>query len=88
MNHIYLADKIGVLLLSLVEGDRILEDVVSAIVGLASLELGDDRVLVLLLSEVFLQSEGVVLLLGLTLPAGAALGLGIAISSRSSPGLS
>jgi hypothetical protein len=83
-----LANKVGVLLLTLGESNSILEDVISTIVSLADLELGNNGILLLLLSEVFLESEGVVLLFRLALPARAALGLGLGVSGRGSPGFS
>jgi hypothetical protein len=87
--EMYLANKVGIRLFVLGKRDDIFpEVVVSTLVGLAGvLQFGDDGVLFLLLSEVLVEGEGVVVLLGLAFSARAALGFGIggAICSGSSP---
>ena len=73
------------------KGDGIFPDVVvCSLVGLAGVfELGDEAVLFLLLSDVLVEGEGVVVLLGLALSARAAFGfgsIGVGGSRRSSIG--
>lgn len=91
MGRTDLSNKVSLLLLVLGEGDGILEDVIGAIVGLAGLELGDNGVLVLLLGKVLVEGEGVVLLLGLSVPAGTTLRLGLCVGgfggNRGGPGV-
>jgi hypothetical protein len=90
----HLADKVSILFFFL-ERDNVLPDVgIGTFVGLAgTLEFGDGGFLVLLLSEVLLKGQGVVLLFGLPVPTGAALGFvslcrgGCGISGRDSPGV-
>jgi hypothetical protein len=74
----YLANKVGVLLFVLGKGDGIFPDVVvCSLVGLAGVfKLGDEAILFLLLSDVLVEGEGIVVLLGLALSARAAFGFG------------
>jgi hypothetical protein len=89
-----LANKVGILFLVLGERDGTLEGVLSAVVGLAGgLQLGDSGVLLLLLGKVLLEGQGVVLLLGLSLAAGATFpgltfgGGSSGVSGRSGPSI-
>ena len=74
----YLANKVGILLFVLGKGDGIFPDVVvGSLVCLAGVfELGNEAVLFLLLSNILVEGEGIVILLGLAFSASAAFGFG------------
>jgi len=77
MERTNLAGEVDFLLLILLQGDGILEKIISAIVGLAgSLDLGDRKLLLGLLGKVLVESEGVVLFLLLLAWFGLSIGGG------------
>ena len=78
----HLADEVGGFVFVLLgDGDSVLPDGVVAFVSLPGLELGDDlKVLLLLLLEVLVESEGVVLLFGLAITPTATVRPGMAVS--------